>query len=201
MTTILPLTMLAFWWRYWHARQTCPNCNHKWTEELSGVFELKKVLFSFNPSSGYYLSNFHIYLLYWWLNRSKRGFRYPIIIMTEFSMFWTWLSFVRSNLLLFDIANTASKFRQHIFFVILSLICQNLSCTKKSKGWFFRLTSSGWTASRDLLNGSFSFWHNLKWNRLSHVNIKFQSYFLILGPLLTEFRVDQMAFGQSWPKM
>ena len=22
----------------------------------------------------------------------------------------------------------------------------------------------------------------------------------IVGPLLTEFRIDQMAFGQSWPK-
>ena len=29
--------------RYWHARRTCPNCNHKWTAELSSVFDLKKV--------------------------------------------------------------------------------------------------------------------------------------------------------------
>ena len=31
--------------RYWHARRTCPNCNHKWSEDLSVPLELKKVSF------------------------------------------------------------------------------------------------------------------------------------------------------------
>ena len=30
--------------RYWEKKQSCPNCNHRWTEDLSNLGSLKKVL-------------------------------------------------------------------------------------------------------------------------------------------------------------
>ncbi len=32
-----------FYFRYWHGRKKCPNCQHKWTDELTGLFDLRKV--------------------------------------------------------------------------------------------------------------------------------------------------------------
>ena len=51
--------------RYWKARNTCPKCNYKWTEDLrTSVLNLRKVDF-------------------FWINRDQRSFEWFVNLLSQ----------------------------------------------------------------------------------------------------------------------